>query len=182
MPNHVDLSTFHNEWYRPGHLALRMLWYLLGSLVVNSALPSSKLRVYLLRMFGASVGRNVVIKPYVRIKYPWNLSIGDNVWIGESVWIDNLAKVAIGNNVCISQGALLLCGNHDFSKSSFDLLIGAISLEDGVWLGAKSIVCAGVTCHTHAVLTVGSVATKALEGYSICQGNPATKIKERCIL
>ena len=108
-------------------------------------------------------------------------TIGNDVWIGEEVWIDNLAKVQIGNNVCISQGAMLLCGNHNFSKSNFDLITGTIILEDGVWIGAKSIVGPNVVCHSHSVLGVSSVASKDLEAYSIYRGNPALLIKERNI-
>ena len=87
----------------------------------------------------------------------------------------------IGANCCISQGAMLLCGNHNFSVSSFDLIVGDITLEEGVWLGAKSIVTPGVTCGSHSVLTVGSVASNDLEAYSINRGNPAEKIKSRVI-
>jgi putative colanic acid biosynthesis acetyltransferase WcaF len=104
------------------------------------------------------------------------------VWIGENVWIDNLGKVTIGNNVCISQGALLLCGNHNYKKSTFDLIVGEIHLEEGVWVGAKSVVCPGVTLKSHAILTVGSVATTSLESYTINQGNPAVKIRERKLI
>jgi putative colanic acid biosynthesis acetyltransferase WcaF len=132
-------------------------------------------------MFGAKIGQGVVIKPKVNIKYPWFLEIGNHVWIGENVWIDNLGKVQIDNHVCISQGAMLLCGNHDFSKVTFDLRVGEIHLESGVWIGAKSVVCGGVRCSTHAVLTVQSVATKNLESFGIYQGNPAQKIKTRVI-
>ena len=71
---------------------------------------------------------------------PWKLKVGNNVWIGEDVWIDNLELVDISDNVCISQGAMLLCGNHDFTSSTFDLIVKPIVLEDGVWIGAKSIV------------------------------------------
>ncbi len=122
-----------------------------------------------------------MIKPNVKIKYPWNLVIHDYVWIGENVWIDNLAKVTIGGNVCISQGAMLLTGNHDFTKTTFDLIVKPIEIEDGVWIGAKSIVCPGVKCFSHAVLSVNSVATKNLDSNSIYKGNPAVKIKERII-
>jgi len=125
------------------------------------------------------VGQGVLIKPSVNIKYPWLLEIGNNVWIGEGVWIDNLAKVTIGDNVCISQGAMLLCGNHDYKKSTFDLIIGEILLEEGVWIGAKTVVCPGVTCKPHSILTVGSVASKDLEPYSIYKGNPAVFVKNR---
>jgi putative colanic acid biosynthesis acetyltransferase WcaF len=74
---------------------------------------------------------------------------------------------------------MLLCGNHNYKKESFDLMTGKIIIEDGVWIGAKAIVCPGVTCHSHSVLSVGSVATKDLDANSIYQGNPAVKIKSR---
>jgi putative colanic acid biosynthesis acetyltransferase WcaF len=107
--------------------------------------------------------------------------VGDNVWIGEYTWIDNLTTVDIQNNVCISQGALLLCGNHHYKKPSFDLIVGKITLEEGAWVGAKAVVCPGVTLKSHSMLTVGSVATRSLEAYTINQGNPAVKIKDRVL-
>lgn len=147
----------------------------------NGLAVFNTLKCGLLRSFGARVGRRVVIKPSVSIKYPWFLKIGDDVWIGEKVWIDNLANVTIGDNVCISQGALLLTGNHNYKKPSFDLMLGSILLEDGVWIGANATVCPGVTCKSHAVLTAGSVATKNLEPYGIYQGIPAKRTKTRII-
>ena len=68
------------------------------------------------------VGRSVIIKPRVRIKYPWFLQIGDNSWIGEDVWIDNLDSVIIKENVCISQGAMLMSGSHNYKSEKFDLI------------------------------------------------------------
>jgi putative colanic acid biosynthesis acetyltransferase WcaF len=135
----------------------------------------------LLRIFGAEIGKRVVIKPRVNIKYPWNISIGENAWIGERVWLDSLDKINIGANACISQGAMLICGNHNYKKLTFDLIVKEINLQDGVWIGAGAVVCSGVTCKSHSVLTSGSVATDNLEAYSIYQGNPAVKIKERII-
>jgi len=178
----TDLSAFDNSWYYPGPLWKRALWYLVNVMFFRSRLnPFSGLKVFFLQLFGADIGRGVVIKPGVSIKYPWKLSVGKNSWIGEGVWIDNLAQVTLGANVCLSQGALLLCGNHNYRKPTFDLMVGDITLEDGVWIGAKSVVCPGVTCRSHAVLTAGSVATKDLEAYSICQGNPAVKVRDRNI-
>lgn len=130
-------------------------------------------------MFGASVGRGVVIKPHVTIKYPWKLVIGNHVWIGEQVWIDNLARVTLKDNSCVSQGALLLCGNHNYKRTTFDLIIGEIVLEEGAWAGAKTVVCPGVKLGSHSLLTVGSIATHSLEPYWIYQGNPAQKLKPR---
>ena len=97
------------------------------------------------------------------------------------MWIDNLGLTIICDNVCLSQGCYLVTGNHNYKKAGFDLLINKIVLEEGVWIGAKAIVCPGVTCHSHSVLTLGSVATHNLEPYSINQGNPAMKVKVRDI-
>ncbi len=135
----------------------------------------------MLRLFGANIGKGVLIKPGVNIKYPWFLEIGDHCWIGENAWIDNLAKVTLGAHVCISQGAYLLTGNHDYGKPGFDLIVKEIIIEDGVWIGARSVICAGVTCKSQAVLSAGAVATKDLEANSIYQGNPAVKIRDRFI-
>ncbi len=178
----IDLSSFNNNWYRPGTRLKILLWYIANHIFFNTYISTpNRLKYLILKAFGAVVSRNVVIKPNVNIKYPWLLTIGENAWIGENVWIDNLAQVTISSNVCVSQGAMLLCGNHNYKKSAFDLMVGEIILEDGVWIGAKSVVCPGVTCKSHSILTVGSIATKDLEAYSIYQGNPAVKIKDRII-
>ncbi|GHT53474.1 colanic acid biosynthesis acetyltransferase WcaF [Bacteroidia bacterium] len=179
----THLSSFNNSWYHPGQNAtIRLLWYFANVLFFRSPFnPSSGVKVFLLRLFGAKIGKDVTVKPAVNIKYPWRLTIGNHSWIGENTWIDNLADVVIGNNCCLSQGAMLLSGNHNYKKSSFDLITGNIVLEDGVWIGAQSMVCPGVTCKTHSVLSVHSVATADLESYTIYQGNPAKEIRQRII-
>ncbi|HEY4800243.1 MAG TPA: WcaF family extracellular polysaccharide biosynthesis acetyltransferase [Bacteroidia bacterium] len=178
----TDLSKYNNDWYKPGaSLLKRMLWYGINACFFNSYCPFYSLKIFLLKIFGAQVGRNVVVKPKVNVKYPWNIAIGDHTWIGEGVWLDSLGKIAIGANACLSQNAMLICGNHSYKKQTFDLIVGDITLEDGVWIGAGAMVCAGVTCKSHAVLTAGSVATNDLESYSIYQGNPAVKVKDRII-
>lgn len=182
MSRHTELSKFNNTWYKPGSSLKVFLWYFTNILFFQNPLnPISSLKVFLLRLFGAKIGKGVLIKPSVNIKYPWKLVIGDYSWIGENVWIDNLAPVTIGSHVCISQGALLLTGNHNYKKSTFDLIIGEITLKDGVWIGAKSVVCPQVTCYSHSILTVNSVATHNLQSYTIYQGNPALPIRERVI-
>jgi len=175
-----DLSKYSNAWYNPGRNAfVRGLWYTINVLVFQSALwPYYGLKRALLRCFGATIGKDVIIKPCVNIKYPWKLRIGDHSWIGEGVWIDNLADVTIGAHCCISQGAMLLCGNHDYTKESFDLRPGAIVLEEGAWVGAKAIVCPDVTVGAGSVLTAGSIATKNLAPNGVYQGNPAIEKKK----
>ena len=178
----VDFSLYDNSHYRPGSSVRRGLWYLVSLVFFQSYLfPFSPLKCFLLRLFGADISKRVVIKPCVLIKYPWFLKIGENTWIGEKVWIDNLAEVNIGANVSISQGAMLLTGNHNYKKPAFDLEVYPITIHDGAWIGAKSVVCPGVVCETHAVLSVGSVAVKNLEAYQIYSGNPAVAIRKRII-
>ena len=179
----TDLSNYSNHPYNPGGNALKkVLWFYTNAIFLKTSLvPVSAFKVFLLRLFGAKVGKNVNIKPCINIKYPWLLAVGDNTWLGEDVWIDNLAMVTIGSNACVSQGALLLTGSHNYKKTSFNLITGSITLQDGVWIGAKAVVNQGITAHTHAVLSTGSIATKDLEAYSIYQGNPAVKIRERVI-
>ena len=181
--NKTDLSRYNNKWYRPGRGGLiRLFWYIFNLFFFKSGWNiSSVIKVHILRFFGAKMGNGVVIKPCVNIKYPWNLSIGDNTWVGENCWIDNLVRVEIGPNVCLSQGCLLLCGNHNYKSKSFDLIVGEIHIEEGAWIGAKSIVCPGVTMGSHSVLSVGSVASKDLEAFCVYRGNPAIKVKNRVI-
>ncbi|MEQ8552207.1 MAG: putative colanic acid biosynthesis acetyltransferase [Cyclobacteriaceae bacterium] len=178
----TDLSKYDNSWFNPGNGLKRTLWYFTNILFFKNAWnPSSGLKVLLLRLFGAKIGKGVRINPSVNIKYPWYLEVGDHAWIGENTWIDNLTTVKIGSNCCLSQGALLLTGNHDYKKSTFNLIVKPIVLEDGAWVGAKAVVCPGVTMKSHSILSVGSTATKDLEPYGIYQGNPAVKVRERKI-
>ncbi|NOQ29842.1 MAG: colanic acid biosynthesis acetyltransferase WcaF [Helicobacteraceae bacterium] len=175
----VKLSKYESYYEQASKIKL-ILWYLTNMFLFKTMLPlPSMLKAKVLRFFGASVGVNVVIKPNVNIKHPWLLSVGDHTWIGEGVWIDNLALVNIGSNVCLSQGCYLLTGSHDYTKEGFELLLGEITLADGVWIGAKAVVCPSVVCESHSVLTAGSIATKSLSSYSVYQGNPATFKRKR---
>ena len=176
----TDLSRFAIDDYKQGPRIKVFIWFFINYYIFDSAFPwPYKFKKLLLVWFGAKVGDGLVIKPKVRIKYPWRLSIGNHCWIGESVWIDNLEEISIGNNVSISQGAMLLTGNHDYTKSNFPYRLGKIFVDDGVWIGAKSIVCPGVRCASHAILTVNSVASKDLNEWSIYAGNPAVFVRVR---
>ncbi len=178
----VDKSVYSNNWYKPGSAIRRLLWLVISGLFYTSHLfPFNGIKLSVLRLFGAKIGRNCTIKPGVKIKYPWFLEVGNYVGFGEGVWIDNLAKVTIGNQCTISQGAYILTGNHDYKSSSFDLIIAEVQIEDGVWIGAKSIVCPGSICRSHSVLGVGSILSGEAKSYRIYSGNPARELKERVI-
>ncbi|MEJ7663194.1 MAG: WcaF family extracellular polysaccharide biosynthesis acetyltransferase [Hymenobacter sp.] len=176
----TDLSQFSPGEYRAGPAWKVLVWYFVNYYIFASALPwPYAFKRWLLVLFGAQVGVGLVIKPKVRIKNPWLLRLGVHCWVGESVWIDNLAFVDIGDHVSISQGAMLLTGNHDYTISSFPYRLGPITLAEGVWIGAQAVVCPSVTCGSHAILTVSSVASKNLDAWGIYAGNPATFVRAR---
>jgi putative colanic acid biosynthesis acetyltransferase WcaF len=179
----TNLAAYNNYPYHPGGSTIkRVLWHYVNAFIFKSSLfPFYALKNVLLRLFGATIGSQVEIKPCVNIKYPWLLTVGNEVWIGENVWIDNLVMVTIGSNVCLSQGAILLTGSHNYKQTTFDLITGNVVLEDGVWIGAAAIINQGITVGSHAIVTSGSVVTKNPEPNSIYQGNPAVKIRDRVI-
>lgn len=177
----TDLSRFNNDWFDEGAGKFKwFLWFLANGLfVLNPLNPFNALRKFVLRAFGAKIGKGVILKHRVNVKFPWNLTIGDHCWIGEAVWIENQGKVTIGNNCCLSQGVVLMTGNHNYKKVTFDLIVKPIVLEDGVWLGAGSMVTQGVTAHSHAVLGLGSIANSDLAAYTIYAGNPCLEVRKR---
>jgi putative colanic acid biosynthesis acetyltransferase WcaF len=176
----MRLDRFQNRGFERGRSRLtEALWLLLQGLLVDSWIPGSMHRIAILRLFGAKIGRGVVIKPHVRVKFPWRLEIGDYSWIGEGVWIDNLAGVTIGSHCCISQGAYLCTGSHDWSLETFDLITRPIVLEDHVWLCARCAVGPGVRARQGAVLTLGSTAVSELASWQIHSGIPAAPIRSR---
>ncbi len=179
----VDLASFTTGNFNKGAGMIKItLWYFVNALIVRASWnPFMSIKIFFLRMFGAKIGKGLVIKNNVVIKSPWYITIGDNVWLGEACWIDNLDRVTIGSNVCVSQGAMILTGNHDYTCSSFPYRNAPVTIEDGAWIGAKSVVCPGVTVHENAVLTVGSIATGDMEANMIYKGNPAMATKKRVI-
>jgi putative colanic acid biosynthesis acetyltransferase WcaF len=180
----VDLSLFDNsKTFDPGAgVVKRTLWYLTNALFfLNPLFPFRSPKPTLLRLFGAKVGKGVVIHPGVNIKFPWKLHIGDHSWIGQRAWLDNLDQLTIGNNVVISQGAMIIQGSHDYKKIDYPTYTKPVVLEDGSWVGAGAIVTLGVTMKSHSVLGAGSMASKDLEAYMVYQGNPALPVRERTI-
>jgi putative colanic acid biosynthesis acetyltransferase WcaF len=179
----MQLSHYQNNSYQIGApVWQQILWYFIGSPVLQAFwMPFSGPRVTILRAFGAQIGRGVIIKPGVKIKYPWNLKIGDYVWIGENTWIDNLALVTISSNTCISQGVYVCTGNHNWTKPTFDLIAGEIYIGEDSWIAARAVLGPGITIGQGAVLALGSVTSKSLNPMTIYAGNPAQAVKERKI-
>jgi putative colanic acid biosynthesis acetyltransferase WcaF len=181
MPALVDHREFSSRDYSAGRpLVVRVLWIFIEALVfLNPVVTSYRLKRWLLRAFGADIGVGVVIKPGVHVKHPWRLSVGDHSWIGERAWIDNLAPVSLGRSCCVSQGAYLCTGNHDWSDPGMGLFARAITIEDGAWVGAFARVAPGVVIGQEAILAMGAVMTEDAAAKTVYMGNPASARRER---
>jgi len=157
-------------------------WYLIKMLFFLTAFPfPSKLKVFFLKLYGAKMGSNVVIKPRVNIHMPWKLQVGNDVWIGEEVFILNLDTIKIGNNVCVSQRAFLCGGNHDFRNPAMPYRNGPITLEDGSWVGACCFVGPRVIIGIDTVTAAGSIVTSSLNSNSIYKGAGPQFYKHRWV-
>ncbi|WP_108663900.1 WcaF family extracellular polysaccharide biosynthesis acetyltransferase [Acuticoccus kandeliae] len=176
----MDLSTFDNsDFDRGASRAKELAWIVVSTLSVAGPVPGSGWRAALLRAFGAEIAAGVVLKPRVRVKFPWRLAVGRNSWIGEGVWIDNLAEVRVGRDACISQDTYLGTGNHDWTSPGFDLVTVRITIEDQCWVGARATVAPGTHMEAGAVLGIGAVASGRLKGWTVYGAGKAIELGAR---
>jgi putative colanic acid biosynthesis acetyltransferase WcaF len=156
----MNLAHFSSRHFDRGRSSMvEALWMLMRVPVFASWNPSNGLRVALLKTFGARIGVGVIVKPGVKVKFPWRLRIGANSWIGENVWIDNLDEVTIGSNSCVSQATYLCTGNHDWKSPSFELRTAPIAIGNEVWVAARSTIGPGVTIGDRSIIRLASVVT-----------------------
>ncbi|ANC78796.1 hypothetical protein ABE65_019135 [Fictibacillus phosphorivorans] len=177
----IDLSKAGNgNFKRKKWSRIRELFWIIIELILitNPLQLSSRLRVLTLKAFGAKIGKNVIMRQRVRIRCPWNLTIGNNCWIGEEVWIINKAELIIGHDTVVSQGVFITTGSHDIYKT-MNVKIKPIVIGNGVWITSKCIVLQGVRIEDNTVITAGSVITNDLLSNSIYGGNPIKYIKRR---
>lgn len=181
QPLYQDLSKFvMPEGVRGRPAWYCQLWWLIESLVVA---PSPQIafswRAWWCRLFGAQLGKGVRIRPGVRIVYPWQLRVGDNVWIGNDVRIYNLAPIAIGSHAVVSQGCHLCAGDHDAEDVSFTLRTAPISIGAQAWIAADCFIAPGVTIGCGAVVGARSVVFSDMPPAMICHGHPCRPRRPR---
>jgi putative colanic acid biosynthesis acetyltransferase WcaF len=174
----MKLDRFDNSLFDRGASRSReILWWAVRSLLFTPWFPiPSFLKVAALRLFGASVGKGVVIRSRVNITFPWRLRIGDHVWIGDEVLILSLATVTIGSHVCISQRAFLCTGSHDHASEGFDLVTAPIMIGEGTWIGASVFVAPGVTLASGTLCAAGAVVLRDTVAGARIGGNPAREL------
>ena len=167
-------------WSTGASFVVQTLWFCLGSpLLAARWLPGSAWRVQLLRAFGSRIGNGCRLKPGLRVKFPWRLAVGHHCWLAEDAWIDNLAPVTLGDRVCLSQGAYLCTGNHDFRSPGFDLRLGPITIGSDAWIAARAVLAPNAQIGPGAVVALGAVVSGTVPAGAIVRGNPAVVVGQR---
>ena len=178
-----DLFDASRGLIRGRSVFVEALWHLCKCLLFLTPLPiPSGFKCFVLRLFGARIGCGVVIKPQVKILFPWKLAVGDFTWIGEEVLILNFEPLTIGAHCCISQRAFLCGGSHDYRQVDMPYRNGPIVVGDGAWVGAQAFVAPGVTIGNEAVITATSLVTKDQPPRMVCGGNPCVPVRTRWVI
>ena len=159
----------------------RVLWNLISPLFRYSPRPFFSWRCFLLRLFGARIGRKVLIYLSTKIYLPWNLIIDDESSIGEWALIYNLGLVKIGKQSTISHRAHICAGTHNYENLSLPLLRHPIEIGSKVWICADAFIGPNIRIANGAVVAAGAVAVKNISANNIVGGNPAKLIKKRKI-
>ena len=156
----------------------RVAWAVCSPLFALSPGPLHAWRNFLLRRFGARIGRTVRIHPSTRIMFPWNLDLADHVVIGRDVNLYALAPIAIHPHVLVSQGVHLCAGSHDYRKPNFPIAHAPIEVQSGTWVAAEAFVGPGVTIGAGAVVAARAVVVRDVPPATLVAGNPARVVKQ----
>ena len=136
-------------------------------------------RRFLLRSFGAKIGKKVIVRPTARITYPWKLTIGDYSWIGDDVVLYSLGEIEVGENSVISQRSYLCTGSHDYTSENFEIHAEKITIGSRCWLATDVYVAPSVSIGDLTVVGARSGVFNDLPEGKICIGSPAKPIKDR---
>lgn len=168
--------------YSLGENLARVLWYTIGWFLFRLPIHNAYgWRAWLLRRFGARLGRNVRIRRTVHIEMPWNLTIGDGTIVGDYAILYTLGPVTIGCHVTISQYAHICAGTHDASTRAFRLVRSPITIGDDVWIAADAFVGPNVTIGPRTIVGARASAFSDLPPDVVAVGNPAKVIKARVL-
>ena len=160
---------------------VQLWWIVQGVLFHTSPQVLYGWRRFLLRSFGARIGRGVRIRPSASVTYPWKLTIGDWSWVGDNVTLYTLGEIAIGDNAVVSQHSYLCSASHDYARPTFDLYAKAIHIESEAWIAAYVFVGPGVTVGRGAVVGACSVVLADVPAGMVCAGNPVKVLHARPI-
>lgn len=171
----VDLRQYDQAWFQRGRSSGFVLFWWLVQATIFPLTPHhlSGIRAAILRLFGAKVGKGVVIRPTARFTFPWKIAIGDYSWIGDDVVLYSLDSISIGKHAVISQKCYLCTGSHDIHSVNFTLKTAPITIGNGVWVATDCFVGPGVEIGANSVVGARSSVFRSLPSGYICLGTPA---------
>jgi len=158
---------------------VQLWWIVQSTLFAWSPQVLYSWRRFLLRSFGAKIGKGVLVRSTAKITYPWNIEIGDHSWVGDDNVLYSLGKITIGKNVALAHKVYLNTGGHDYKKPTFDIFSKPVVIEDECWLTNDVYIAPGVTIGRGTIVAARSSVLKDLPGGKICVGTPAKPIKDR---
>lgn len=170
----VDLRLYDQSWFDRGRSGwFILLWWLVQAI----AFPLSPhnlhgFRRWLLRLFGAKIGKGVSIRPTARFTYPWKVEIGDYSWIGDDVVLYSLDRITIGSQCVISQECYLCTGSHDLQDVAFGLITAPIEIGNGVWIAADCFIGCGVKIGANAAIGARSSVFSHIREQQVAWGTP----------
>lgn len=174
-PSLVDLSQYDQSWYdrgRPGWYVL--LWWLVQAVIFPlTPHPFNGIRQFVMRLFGAKIGKDVIIRPTARFTYPWKVEIGDYSWIGDDVVFYSVDRIHLGNHCVVSQESYLCTGSHDIKDPTFNLTTAPITIGNGVWIATNCFVAPGVQIGSNAIIGARSSVFGNIPAQQVCWGTPA---------
>ena len=173
-PAWVDLGTYNMSDYDRGKPKwLVILWWLVQAIAFSLSLHNfNGFRCGLLRLFGAEIGKSVVIRPSARFIFPWKVAIGDYSWIGDDVVFYSVDRINIGCHSVVSQKSYLCTGSHDFTDKSFALITAPINVGNGVWIATDCFITPGVNIGANSVIGARSSVMKSIPAQQVAWGSP----------
>lgn len=181
MRNIIRLDLYNQDWYSRGrnNIVVLLWWLIQGSIFRFSLHNMYSWRNFLLRLFGAKIGKNVQIRSSAKFTYPWKVTIGDYSWVGDHVEFYSLDNIVVGNHCIISQHSYLCTGSHDIKDPTFSLITKPINIEDGAWIASDVFIYPGTTVGQMAVVAARSTVTQDINANEVHGGSPSKFIKYR---
>ena len=179
MIQNLEKFVLPKDFRAKNAVTVQLWWIIQSTIFAGSPQFLYGWRRFLLRLFGAKIGKNVIIRPSAKITYPWKLTIGDYSWIGDNVDLYTLGEIKIGKNTVISQKSYLCAASHDYTKDTFDIYDQKIIIEDEVWIATDVFIAPGTTIGKGAVIGARSTVLGDMPAGMVCVGYPAKPVKPR---
>lgn len=176
-----DLSSFKvpGTFRGKSKLTVQIWWIVQATLFNWSPQFFFGWRAFLLRLFGAQIGKQVKIRSSVKVTYPWKVKIGDYTWIGDESTLYSLGDITIGSHVAVAHKVYFNTGGHDYDKKTFDIFSKPVVVEDECWITNDVYIAPGVTIGRGTIIGARSSVLGSLPAGKICVGTPAKPIKDR---